>query len=54
MPGSGPVIWPCYPGGLNVDLAGLRREYYRYSGALPEVEPADDILEDLFRPGIIL
>ena len=37
------------PGGLNVDLAGLRREYYRYSGALPEVEPADDILEDLFR-----
>ncbi|NLJ83356.1 MAG: CCA tRNA nucleotidyltransferase [Halanaerobiaceae bacterium] len=43
---TGNLVLPC---GLNIDLAGLRRESYRYSGALPDVEPAEDILEDLFR-----
>lgn len=36
------------PAGLNVDLAEARREFYLYSGALPEVEAAG-IIEDLFR-----
>ena len=37
------------PGGVRIDLATARRERYPAPGALPEVEPAERLIEDLAR-----